>query len=479
MRPRIRARRSVVVAATCAVAVAAMSGCNQNVGNRATSGIDEPFNVAGLAVSDGPSGPREGVPDAQRPVVNAAGNEADIIAINAIADIERFWAQEYPKVFGDEFVPVSSYVSWDSAAAGGEVCGFPTEGFGNAMYCDQGNLIAWDRGGFVPYLIQTFTPMGAVFVLAHEYGHAAQFRALAVNESTPTIVSEQQADCFGGAFMRYVAEGGSEHFALDVGEGLNSVLESTLSLRDPDTGVTLAGEHGPAFERVSAFQIGFTDGAGACAKIDKFEIDTRRGDLPQLFTGPDDTGELEVTRESIDATTDSLRAYFDLADPPLVEYSGTDETCPDRRGRAPVSYCPATNTIGIDLDALVQRSTSNKSGETRPDSPEGDFNAYALLASRYALAAQHSLGKALTGPETALRSACLTGAWTTALANGEAGRDVALSRGDLDEAVSGLLADGLVASDVDDRTVPGGFSRVDALRTGVIDGQDGCDVRYH
>ncbi len=53
-----------------------------------------------------------------------------------------------------------------------------------------------------------------------------------------------------------------------------------------------------------------------------------------------------------------------------------------------------------------------------------------------------------------------------------------LSPGDLDEAVSGLLRDGLAASDVNGNTVPSGFSRVDAFRTGVLGGEDACTGRY-
>lgn len=47
--------------------------------------------------------------------------------------------------------------------------------------------------------------------------------------------------------------------------------------------------------------------------------------------------------------------------------------------------------------------------------------------------------------------------------------------GDLDEAVSGLLTDGLAASDVNGETVPSGFSRVDAFRTGVLGGEQACE----
>ncbi len=58
------------------------------------------------------------------------------------------------------------------------------------------------------------------------------------------------------------------------------------------------------------------------------------------------------------------------------------------------------------------------------------------------------------------------------------GNTVALTAGDVDEAVSGLLTNGLVASDVNGETVPAGFSRIDAFRIGVLGDQDRCLKRF-
>ncbi|MEV2224663.1 hypothetical protein AB0E01_32990 [Nocardia vinacea] len=46
------------------------------------------------------------------------------------------------------------------------------------------------------------------------------------------------------------------------------------------------------------------------------------------------------------------------------------------------------------------------------------------------------------------------------------------------EAVSGLLADGLVAGDVDGKVVASGFQRLEAFRTGVLDGEQTCLTNY-
>jgi hypothetical protein len=111
----------------------------------------------------------------------------------------------------------------------------------------------------------------------------------------------------------------------------------------------------------------------------------------------------------------------------------------------------------------------------------GDYNAYVVFGSRFSLAVQRESGQSLTDAKTALRAACLSGVITAALAvdRGPAAGDFALSPGDLDEAVSGLLTDGLAASDAEGRTVPSGFSRVEAFRSGVLGGRGACDARYN
>ena len=122
--------------------------------------------------------------------------------------------------------------------------------------------------------------------------------------------------------MRWVAEDKSPRFTLSTGEGLNNVLAAVIAFRDPllseddpDVGVD---EHGSAFERLSAFQFGFTDGPSACAAIDMREIGQRRGDLPVLLP-EDQTGELPVTEESVRSIIDAMGILFSPANPPTAE----------------------------------------------------------------------------------------------------------------------------------------------------------------
>ncbi len=471
--------------ATLALITVAATGCSSTIAGRAVSIYADPFTVAGLPAQGGPSGPREGVPDTARAVVGGDHGAIDTLAANAIADIESYWTAQYPTIFKGTFHPVSELVSWDPDATGGpRFCGLETDDLVNAAYCTKQDMIGWDRHYLLPSLVDAFGPMAVVMVLAHEYGHAIQQKAGLVGEDDPGIVFEQQADCFAGAFVRHVAENRAEHFTLNTSDGLNSVLAATVSVRDTDPNDPEA-IHGSAFERVTAVQIGFTDGPAACTRIDVDEITSRRADLPQRFDGRSDDGELPVTGETVTAIFNSFGSVFALADPPTLDLGGIDTGCPDADATEPVAFCPATNTIGVDLPALAERGrpSAGNSEEIVNVDVTGDYSAYVLLASRYTLAVQRQAGMSLSGPQAALRAACLSGAVTAALSPENAGttdgsRRVWLSPGDLDEAISGLLADGLAASDVDGNTVPSGFARVDAFRTGVLGGQKACDGRY-
>ena len=79
------------------------------------------------------------------------------------------------------------------------------------------------------------------------------------------------------------------------------------------------------------------------------------------------------------------------------------------------------------------------------------------MASRYALAIQHERGEPLDTAAAALRTACLTGFAQAAMSTPielPSGGNLTLTAGDLDEAVAGLLTNGLVASNVNGDTVP-------------------------
>ncbi|MDG4668686.1 peptidase [Mycobacterium sp. 236(2023)] len=484
MSPSRNPRR--LVGATIAVCAVLMgSACSTTLQGKAVSVFDDPFSVAGMPATDGPTGLRPNAEGPARDVEGTDGGAIDELAASAISDIEDFWAIAYEETFGEPFRPVAELISWDANGFDGEFCGEGTYGLVNAGYCYDDRTIGWDRGELLPSLQDAHGDMGVVMVLAHEYGHAVARLAALSKDSTETLVAEQQADCFAGAYMRWVAEDSSQRFSLSTGEGLNNVLAGVISFRDPvlnegdpDVGYD---EHGSAFERLSAFQFGFTDGPSACAAIDMREIGQRRGNLPVLLP-EDETGEYTVDEQSVRSIVDVLGVLFSPKNPPALSFEPDEaENCADARPSPPASFCPATNTIVVDLPGLEELGA-----QADPDDGSslatGDNMAYSVLMSRYTLAIQHERGGvALDNAETALRTACLTGVATVKMSKDVTtpdGHTLVLTAGDIDEAVSGILTNGLAASDVNGESVPAGFSRIDAFRVGVLGDEEQCFKRF-
>ncbi|MEU4841061.1 metallopeptidase [Nocardia testacea] len=468
----------VVVSALCALLL--VTGCTRAVDGRAVSIYDNPFQVAGLPTTSGPSGPRENPPASDLVAEHSDGGEIDTLALNAVTDVQAYWEQHYDAEFEGEFEPVDKLISWsarDSRRESVEFCTESTYRMVNAAYCRLDNSIGWDRALLLPTMTETFGQMSVVMVIAHEYGHAIQNNANIVDRDDPVIVKEQQADCFAGAYMRWVAEGKSDYFTINTSDGLNSVLAATVAIRDSDPDDP-ESVHGSAFERVSAVQIGFTDGAKGCKGIDMDEIDQRRGDLPQSFEGA--SGEFEITEQSLVELSKALSVILPNPHEPTYRYDGAEIECSDGVSTEPVTYCPASNTIATNIGGLAERGAATDDSEVPlPVKVTGDYNGYVVFISRYTLSVQQSRDQDLVGAKTGLRAACLSGVATGKLAeSGRAEGDITLAAGDLDEAVSGLLTDGLAASDVEGKTVPSGFSRVDAFRAGVLGGEATCSARY-
>ena len=480
MHPPRRLRSAV----TAAAAVVLLAGCAAPVAGTPVSVFSDPFKVGGLEAVDGPTGLRPDAKAESREVTGTDGSEVDLLAGQSVSDLEEFWKFAYPDAFDAELEPVTALISWDSDAPDGTFCGETTEGLVNAGYCEQDNSIGWDRTVLLPALRRAHGDMAITMVLAHEYGHAIAQMATLNPRGVPTLVAEQQADCLAGVYLRWVAEGKSPRFTLSTGEGLNNLLAAMISFRDP---VLVQNdyyggddEHGSAFERISAFQFGFTDGAQACKAITISEIKQRRGELPVELPS-DQTGELPVTEASVRSIVDALTIIFAPKSPPQLSLdAAAASACPDARPSEPVSFCPASNTITVDLPRLQELGAPVEGEDGLV--LQGDNTAYSALVSRYMMALQAQRGGVvLDDAEAGLRTACLTGVATTKMSTPVStpdGNTVALTAGDIDEAVAGLLTNGLVAGDVNGESVPAGFSRIDAFRVGVLGDAELCYKRF-
>ncbi|WIM86389.1 neutral zinc metallopeptidase [Candidatus Mycobacterium wuenschmannii] len=467
-----------------------------------------PSKVADKPVENGFSGLRPDAPPPTRTVTDGDGGEIDNLAALAVSDVEQFWTGAYAKPLDGKFAPVNDLFSYDSRYKNGMFCASDTHGVPNAFYCpikgtncpddrpsppgectNSYNTIGWDRGVLLPEQRRTGGDMGVVVVLAHEYGHAVQRMAgLDIKDKASATVGEQQADCYAGVYMRWVADGKSKRFTLSTGDGLTKLLSVMIGISDSLVTSAISERqkrrqvHGSAFERVTAFQFGFDGGVPACAGIDEKEIEQRRGNLPKEFVQEGETGEFLISPDSAKTMVEVLGKLFPLAPPPQLSFDPA--FCPDARPNPTASYCPATNTITVDMPALTLMGTSlARGGPFQGAGPLfGDYSAFSVLASRYLLAAEKQHGTLpLDNTNTGLRTACLTGVFTTKLAKPvkiSSGVSIALSGGDLDEAVSGILTNGQVAGDVNGQSAASVFARVNAFRSGVLGDEDGCYKRW-
>jgi predicted metalloprotease len=470
-----RATRSLIGVVCCVLVV---TSCSATVlEGRASSMLFNPERVGGLPVRQGPSGPKPNAPAPVGSVINSDGGPIDQLTLLGVNDIQDYWAKHYADYLPGNFQPVATLFSYDSTdPSSPPVCGSQTYDRPNAMFCFTDNLMAWDRGVMMPVASRYFGDMGLVGIIAHEYGHALQWMSGLANSDTNGLVREQQADCFAGAYLWSVAAGESPRFTLSTGDGLNKVLAGAIFLRDQLGTKSTEDPHGSALDRVSAFQMGFSGGADQCAGIDSDEIKKRQGDLPQALTY-DASGapivDSPINKDLLTQLMDVLGKVLAPSQPPSLSMQPAE--CADAATTDPVSYCPATNTINVDMARLKAVGTPKSETEDAV-LLQGDNTALSMFTSRYALALQHERGVALDNPVAALRTACLTGVAQGRMANPDS--ELVLSPGDTDEAVSGLLTNGLVASDVNGATVPAGFSRILAYRLGLSSAVDECFERF-
>ncbi|MHA6805421.1 neutral zinc metallopeptidase [Salinifilum ghardaiensis] len=475
--------RRLLSAVGAALTCVTLAGCAPPISGVPTvSGGDPSAEVAGLPAVDGPSGTRAEAPEPTVPVRGADGRPADRLAARAVEDVQEYWAEQFPETFdGAGFTPMRGFVSFDATGRGVPFCGKHMR-TPNAFYCAAEDRIAWDRGELLPGLRNSFGPMGVVAVLAHETGHAVQRRAGTTERGTPMIVREQQADCFTGSYFRWVAEGDSRRFRMSTGDGLNQVLGVLNYIRDApgQRNFTDGRAHGSAFDRITAFQQGFTGGPERCTAMDERSVRERTTQFANWKDGQDE--DLPVDRRSLQRVWDSLQAVFHdtAARPPQLTTDLAE--CAPATSDAAAAYCPGDDVVAVDLErlgALAQQPDGNAG-----TAGYGDFAAYAQVASRYALSVQQAAGMPVRGERAGLRTACFVGGWSGLLMEDPIGQRNPVGRlrvapGDIDEGVAALLSrDGLIAADADGEQATAGFARVEAFRTGFQGGFSACGAKY-
>jgi predicted metalloprotease len=390
----------------------------------------------------------------------------------SLSDIERFWTATYPTISnGDAFKPIQGgfhpYTETDPPpACGGEAGTYQP----NAFYCPDGDFIAWDAQKLIPELQSDFGQLLVGVVLAHEYGHAVQTR-LGVTDQ-PTVVLEQQADCFAGAWLADALAGHSTAFSGITPAQLDSTIAGLLQLRDqPGTSATTEGAHGNAFDRVRALQDGVQHGATKCAGYRADNLPVTEVPFTQekdAQTGGNLPYDQAVSTISEDAAAYWSRTYPQLAGQPWKTLpvkpfdTASPPPCknPDATAGGAAFYCPEGDFIAFDNEKLGPTLYQHA----------GDYAVGMLLGDLYARAAQHRRGAPTQDRAGQLAVDCLAGSWTYDLLHRPANSGTTLSPGDLDEAVTALLAFGRAT----EGSGASGFERIAAFRKGALQGLPAC-----
>jgi uncharacterized protein len=171
--------------------------------------------------------------------------------------LEQYWRTELPRL-GGRYQPLKGYTYYRSDEGQGPRCGDEPAPPNNAFYCPAGDFIAWDESGLlIPYYVQG-GDFSAAFVLAHEFGHAVQARL--PKQAPLGLLRELQADCFAGAWSRWVAQ----RKLLDPGDLDEATLAVFIARDVPGTPWTDPRAHGSGFQRTRAFGDGYEAGPKEC-----------------------------------------------------------------------------------------------------------------------------------------------------------------------------------------------------------------------
>jgi predicted metalloprotease len=460
-------RRAVPAAAVGVL----LAGCSSTVVvGRASPGEGEPVDVSA----------------AEFAIIGVSDTPIDQFARNALTDLNTFWTRAYPKFYGEDFQPLTGgYFSVDSQDV--DQFAYPATGIGcedapespdsvagNAFYDPGCDLVAYDRA-LLEELSTDYGRFLVPVVMAHEFGHAMQNR-FGYAASGRSIQDETQADCFAGAWSRWVADGKAEHVALRTPE-LDGVVRGFLLLRD-DVGSDPEDSqaHGSYFDRVSAFYEGFDGGVASCR--DDFGAD-------RLFTAAAFTNDTEYVNQGNAPYGDIVgwigQTLPDFWGSVFPEAFGKDFTAPEFEPfDTTAPDCEGTDVADQNLGYCAKESTVyyDETDLTRPAYQElGDFAVATALALPYSLAARGE-GDLSVDDAAATRSAvCLTGWYTAQWYDGVFADNlqVQLSPGDVDEAVQFLLSYG-VDPTVFPNTALSGFEMVGAFRSGFLEGGTACDI---
>ncbi len=407
----------------------------------------------------------------------------------AIADIQSYWAKTFPEVYGAKYTPIppnriiAAHPGVTLPSCQGQKLSYK-DAVNNAFYCFKSNFVAYDDVKLFPDLFENFGAFSIALVFAHEWGHAIQDRS--GNADHPSIEKELQADCFAGSWTRHVADGDSKTLTLEPGSLDSSLAAYLRRFRDaPGSSPEDPQAHGDAFDRITAFEDGYSNSAQQCATY----FDSPPLTTEQQFASQGDAkngGNLpaeQVIPVTVDLLNDFYRQvvpdYTPLTIDKVFKFDSTGRasqlpkcggsTLPRKQIKNRVFFCIDDGYIAFD-EPYVQHVYDDI----------GDFGVTTLFANTWATYVQLQQqfpGAADNTDQAVLAADCDSGGFAAAMFNGlltsdTLGGPVSLSSGDLDETVAALL-DYVSARGVSS-SADASFSLFGAFRGGFFQGFDSC-----
>lgn len=480
---------AVMLVAACGTSGGVSIGRSDNLGTEATdqtidtsgSSTEETVDTTGGSTGTTIPGmmelPTETIPlDGAFPYdANKPPQPFDGLMVATIQDLEIWWAEQMPQVFGFDYIPLE-----DVFPAYPEKNEYPDGCFstyseieGNGFYCPPADYIAWDDVGYALNGWNNHGSGAIAALMSHEWGHAIQARTGVFDAvpEVPTPVVELQADCYSGAWYGHIARGESDVLTFTDADIRSGIIDTVLSA-DP-VGYTPSdpGAHGAGFDRVGAFQDGFNLGPQQCSTyVDNPPPITEIG-FTDLDLATETPGNLPYA-DIIRAIPDDLNFFWqqtlpdDFSTLRVQGWSDTPAGCDsldaEAVGNSLAVYCAASGAV------LINEPASQSIVDDF-----GDFSLGFVLAEAWAEAAQTAVESSFSGEQRVLYNDCFVGVWAGSLPLMSSDERIAISPGDLDEAVATAL---LLADDNADDDINGdAFAKIDAFRTGVLGGISGCN----
>ena len=355
---------------------------------------------------------------------NKPGRAYDDFLLAVITDLHAWWTEQFPAYYGEAFTPLDGdvYAAYPGRPDDIPGCGTDRTSYEEvqqyvAFYCGVGDFMVYDDGddGLLAELARDYGAATIGTVFAHEFGHAIQLRSGALDRALPTILTEQQSDCFAGAWTSRVANGESPLVGF-TDEDVRSGLIAMTKVSDP-VGLD-------QFVPGGAW-LGVRSGGSVPGRLRGGSRSVRAAPRRPVATGAQPVQRRrELTPGGGDATfgygedellgflPSDLNKYWDeelAAEIPgldpialRVVHSDDDLACDDVRGdiRQGSAYCVSTNevlfneTVALDLYRTL-----------------GDFSVGYLISNAWSEAVQEAMQTDLDGEQRALLDDCLTGGW--------------------------------------------------------------------